>query len=141
MTFYFTPVFKYIFLYVLICLLLIAGCWTNMVGCWLRRRGEEEQDGGRDRAGRGTTGGAAGRPCPAAGGATGRRRPAPGQRRSSVDRLRFWHLRFEERLPTRSHESPSASHTSGQATADSARWGEACNFMFFILVHIMCSKS
>ena len=27
-----------IFLYVLICLLLIAGCWTNMVGGWLRRR-------------------------------------------------------------------------------------------------------
>jgi hypothetical protein len=38
MTFYFAPVFKYIFLYVLICLLLIAGCWTNMVGSWLRRR-------------------------------------------------------------------------------------------------------
>jgi hypothetical protein len=39
MTFYFTPVFKYIFLYVLICLLLIAGFWTNMVGGnWLRRR-------------------------------------------------------------------------------------------------------
>jgi hypothetical protein len=38
MTFYFTPIFKYIFLYVLICLLLIAGCWTNMVGGWLRRR-------------------------------------------------------------------------------------------------------
>jgi Flp pilus assembly protein TadB len=33
------PVFKYIFLYVLICLLLIAGFWTNMVGGnWLRRR-------------------------------------------------------------------------------------------------------
>jgi hypothetical protein len=38
MTFYFTHVFKYIFLYVLICLLLITGCWTNMVGGWLRRR-------------------------------------------------------------------------------------------------------
>jgi hypothetical protein len=38
MTFYFTPIFKYIFLYMLICLLLIAGCWTNMVGGWLRRR-------------------------------------------------------------------------------------------------------
>ena len=38
MTFYFTPVFKYILLYVLICLLLIAGCWTNMVGGFLRRR-------------------------------------------------------------------------------------------------------
>jgi hypothetical protein len=37
MTFYFAPVFKYIFLYMLICLLLIAGCWTNMVGGWLRR--------------------------------------------------------------------------------------------------------
>jgi hypothetical protein len=51
MTFYFAPVFKYIFLYVLICLLLIAGCWTNMVGGRLRRRGrrsrmadEAEQD-------------------------------------------------------------------------------------------------
>jgi hypothetical protein len=39
MTFYFAPVFKYIFLYVLICLLLIAGFWTNMVdGNWLRSR-------------------------------------------------------------------------------------------------------
>jgi Flp pilus assembly protein TadB len=38
MTFYFAPIFKYIFLYVLICLLLIAGCWTKMVGGWLRRR-------------------------------------------------------------------------------------------------------
>jgi hypothetical protein len=38
MTFYFAPVFKYNFLYVLICLLLIAGFWTNMVGDWLRRR-------------------------------------------------------------------------------------------------------
>jgi hypothetical protein len=39
MTFYFAPVFKYIFLYVLICLLLIIGFWTNMVGGnWLRRR-------------------------------------------------------------------------------------------------------
>jgi hypothetical protein len=36
--FYFAPIFKYIFLYVLICLLLIAGCWTKMVGGWLRRR-------------------------------------------------------------------------------------------------------
>jgi hypothetical protein len=36
--FYFAPVFKYIFLYVLICLLLITGYWTNMVGGWLRRR-------------------------------------------------------------------------------------------------------
>jgi hypothetical protein len=36
--FYFTPISKYIFLYVLICLLLIAGCWTKMVGSWLRRR-------------------------------------------------------------------------------------------------------
>jgi hypothetical protein len=26
------------FLYVLICLLLIVGCWTKMVGSWLRRR-------------------------------------------------------------------------------------------------------
>jgi hypothetical protein len=96
--------------------------------------GEEEQDGGRGRAGRGIEGGAGGRPCPAAGGAAGRRR-------SSAGRLRFRRLRFEERLPARSRESPSASHTSGQATADSAGWGEACNFMFFILVHIMCSKS
>jgi FtsZ-interacting cell division protein ZipA len=39
MNFYFAPVFKYIFLYVLICLLLIAGFWTNMVGGnWLSRR-------------------------------------------------------------------------------------------------------
>jgi hypothetical protein len=39
MTFYFAPVFKYIFLYVLICLLLIAGCWANMVdGNWMSRR-------------------------------------------------------------------------------------------------------
>jgi hypothetical protein len=38
MTFYFALVFKNIFVYVLICLLLIAGCWTNMVGGWLRRR-------------------------------------------------------------------------------------------------------
>jgi hypothetical protein len=38
MTFYFAPIFKYIFLYVLICLLLIAGCWTKMVGGWLRWR-------------------------------------------------------------------------------------------------------
>jgi hypothetical protein len=39
MTFYFAPVFKYVFLYMLICLLLIAGFWTNMVdGNWLRRR-------------------------------------------------------------------------------------------------------
>jgi hypothetical protein len=52
MTFYFAPVFKYIFVYVLICLLLIASFWTNMVGGWLRRRGgrrsrtadEPEQD-------------------------------------------------------------------------------------------------
>jgi hypothetical protein len=86
---------------------------------------EEEQDDGRGREGR---------PCAAVGGAAGRRR-------SSAGRFRFWCLRFEERLPARSHESPSASHTSGQATADLAGWGEACNFMFFILVHIMCSKS
>jgi FtsZ-interacting cell division protein ZipA len=39
MTFYFAPVFKYIILYVLICLLLIAGFWTNMVSSnWLSRR-------------------------------------------------------------------------------------------------------
>jgi hypothetical protein len=36
--FYFAPVSKYIFLYVLISLLLIAGCWTKMVGGWLRTR-------------------------------------------------------------------------------------------------------
>jgi hypothetical protein len=98
--------------------------------------GEEEQDGRRGRVGRGT----AGRPCPATGGAAGRQRPAAGRRRSSAGRLRFWRLRFEERLPARSRESPSASHTLGQAAADSTEWGEACNFMFFILVHIMCSK-
>jgi hypothetical protein len=44
MTFYFTPIFKYIFLYVLICLLLIAGFWTNMVGDWLRRRSSRTAD-------------------------------------------------------------------------------------------------
>jgi FtsZ-interacting cell division protein ZipA len=39
MTFYFAPVFKYIFfICVLICLLLITGFWTNMVGGWLSRR-------------------------------------------------------------------------------------------------------
>jgi hypothetical protein len=39
MTFYLAHVFKYIFLHVLICLLLIAGFWTNMVGGnWLSRR-------------------------------------------------------------------------------------------------------
>jgi hypothetical protein len=92
--------------------------------------GEDEHDGGRGKAGRGTAGGAA-----------GRRRPAVGRQRSSADCLRFWRLRFEEHLPVRSRESPSASHTLGQAVADSAGWGEACNFMFFILVHIMCSKS
>jgi hypothetical protein len=97
--------------------------------------GEEEQDGGRGRAGRGTAGGAAGRPCLEVGDAAGRRR------RNSADRLKFWRLWFEEHLPARSRESPSASHTSGQATADSVGWGEACNFIFFILVHIMCSKS
>jgi hypothetical protein len=96
--------------------------------------GEEEQDGGRARAGRGTTGGTVGRPCPAAGDAAGRRRPAAGRRRSTADRLRFWRLRFEEHLPAKSRESASASHTSGQAASDSAGWGEACNFMFFIVV-------
>jgi hypothetical protein len=44
MTFYFALVFKYIFLYVLICLLLIAGCWTNMVGGFLRRRSRTADD-------------------------------------------------------------------------------------------------
>jgi hypothetical protein len=47
--FLFRTCFKYIFLYVIICLLLIAGCWTNMVGGWLRGRrsrtaNEAEQD-------------------------------------------------------------------------------------------------
>jgi hypothetical protein len=66
MTFYFAPIFKYIFLYVIICLLLIAGFWTNMVGDnWLRRR-SRTADEARE-------GGAAGRPCPAAGSAAGRR--------------------------------------------------------------------
>jgi hypothetical protein len=41
--FYFTPVSKYIFLYVLICLLLIVGYWTKMVGGWLRRRGRRRR--------------------------------------------------------------------------------------------------
>jgi hypothetical protein len=35
---YFAPVSKYIFLYVLVCLLLIAGCWTKMVGGGMRTR-------------------------------------------------------------------------------------------------------
>ena len=48
MTFYFAPVFKYIFLYVLICLLLIAGCWTNMVGGWLRRRSTMAEEAQQD---------------------------------------------------------------------------------------------
>jgi hypothetical protein len=135
MTFYFTPIFNTFFicayLFTLNCRLL------DKYGGHLaeKEEGEEEQDGGRGRAGRGTVGGAAGRPCPAAGGIARQRRPAVGRRRSSVG-----HLRFEEHLPARSRESPSASHTSRQAAADSAGWGEACNFMFFILVHIMCSK-
>jgi hypothetical protein len=98
--------------------------------------GEEEQDGGRGRAGRDIASDAAGRPCPAADGAAGRRRPTAGRRRSLADRLRF-----EEHLPAMSRESPSASHTLGQAAADSVGWGVACQFMFFILVHIICSKS
>jgi hypothetical protein len=40
--FYFAPISKYIFLYVLICLLLIADCWTKMVGGGMRTRREEE---------------------------------------------------------------------------------------------------
>jgi Na+/alanine symporter len=36
--FYFAPIYKFIFLYVLICLLLIAGCWTKMVGGVMRTR-------------------------------------------------------------------------------------------------------
>jgi hypothetical protein len=35
---YFAPVSKYIFLYVLICLLLIVACWTKMLGGRLRTR-------------------------------------------------------------------------------------------------------
>ena len=51
MTFYFAPVFKYIFLYVLICLLLIAGCWTNMVGGnWLSRRSRGRRSRTADKA-------------------------------------------------------------------------------------------
>jgi hypothetical protein len=82
--------------------------------------GEEEQDNG---------GGTTRRQHLAAGGAAGRRRCLVGR------------LRFEERLPAKSRESPSVSHTSGQAAVDSASWGETCNFMFYMLVHIMCSKS
>jgi uncharacterized membrane protein len=41
--FYFAYVSKYIFLYVPICLLLIVGCWTKMVGGWLRRRGRRSR--------------------------------------------------------------------------------------------------
>jgi hypothetical protein len=91
--------------------------------------GEEEQDG---------RGGTARHRRPIVGGVVGRRRPVAGstagRRRCSVGRLRFWRLRFEERLAARSRESPSVSHTSGQAVADSAGWGETCNFMFFMLV-------
>jgi Na+/alanine symporter len=36
--FYFAPFSKFIFLYVLICLILIAGCWTKMVGGGIRMR-------------------------------------------------------------------------------------------------------
>jgi hypothetical protein len=36
--FYFAPISKYIFLYVLICLVLIAGCWTKKVGGGMRTR-------------------------------------------------------------------------------------------------------
>ena len=74
MTFYFAPVFKYIFLYVLICLLLIAGCWTKMMGGGMRtRRGEEHpHDGG---------GGTVGRRCPTAGGVEGRCRCGAAGRR------------------------------------------------------------
>jgi hypothetical protein len=43
---YFASVSKYIFLYVLICLLLIASDWTKMVGSVIRQR---------TRMGRGTT--------------------------------------------------------------------------------------
>jgi hypothetical protein len=108
MIFYFTPVFK-IHLFICAYLFTLNCRLLDKDGGRLAEEaeGEEEQDGGRDRAGRGTTGGAAGR------------------RQSSAGRLRFLHLRFEERLPARSRESPSASHTSGQAVADSARWGEA----------------
>jgi hypothetical protein len=63
--------------------------------------GEEEhpQDGGGDTAGR---------RHPVVGGAVGRYRcSAAGRRRCSTG-----HLRFEERLPARSRESPSVSHTS-----------------------------
>jgi hypothetical protein len=94
--------------------------------------GEEEEDG---------VGGTTGRRRPAASGAAGQRRPAAGgaagRRRRSAGRLRFWCLRFEECLPARSRESPSVSHTSGQAATDLVR----CNFMFSMLVHIMYSKS
>jgi hypothetical protein len=88
-------------------------------------------------------GGTTGRRCPVAGGAAGRCRcgAAGRRRRRSVGCLRFGCLRFEERLPARSRESPSASHTSRQATADSAGWEETCNFMLSLLVYIMCSNS
>jgi Sec-independent protein translocase protein TatA len=50
MTFYFAPVFKYIFLYVLICLLLIAGCWTKMMGGWRRGRSRMADEAEQDKA-------------------------------------------------------------------------------------------
>jgi hypothetical protein len=49
--FLFRTFFKYIFLYVLICLLLITGFWTNMVdGNWLRRRRERGRSRTADEA-------------------------------------------------------------------------------------------
>jgi FtsZ-interacting cell division protein ZipA len=51
MTFYFAPIFKYIFLYVVICLLLIVGFWTNMEGgSWLSRRRRGRRRGTADEA-------------------------------------------------------------------------------------------
>jgi hypothetical protein len=69
MTFYFAPVFKYIFLYVLIFFTLNCR-FLDKYGVRLAEEEEgeeEEQDGGRARAGRGTAGGPAGRRRLAAG--------------------------------------------------------------------------
>jgi FtsZ-interacting cell division protein ZipA len=138
MTFYFAPVFKYIFLYVLICLLLIAGFWTNMVsGNWLSRRRRRER--------RSRTVDEADQQQAVQQDDLVQQQAAPqvdddqqqDDSGSGGSSSRSIYLRG----PARTRESPSASHTSGQATADSAGWGEVCNFMFFILVHIMCSKS
>jgi hypothetical protein len=48
--FLFRTCFKYIFLNVLICLLLIGGCWTKMVDGCLRRRSRSADEAEQDEA-------------------------------------------------------------------------------------------